>query len=172
MRRLVAVLALAALASGCRVKHKAAAKPVEVVEAPVSVVNVADANSATQLTRGFWGIENQSWRWTMKNFNLTLHTPAGAAQKGATLQMHFAVPDVIHDRLGDITVDAHVNGVDLGREKYTKAGQSDYQRDVPASALSGGLVTVDFSVDKGLPPSEKDTRELAIIVTTIGLLPK
>jgi hypothetical protein len=29
-----------------------------------------------------------------------------------------------------------------------------------------------LSVDKGLPPSEKDPRELAVIVSSVGLLPK
>ncbi len=173
MRRLIwaaALLAFIAIAPGCRVKKKA--KAVEDDGQPLSVVNVADPRAGMQLTRGFWAVENQSWRWTMKNFTVTLRAPADATQKGARLQMKLAVPEVMYNRVGDMTLDAHVNGLDLGPEKYTKAGDANYEREIPATAFSGDVVSIDFSVDKGLPPSDKDTRELSVIVTTIGLLPK
>ena len=48
----------------------------------------------------------------------------------------------------------------------------NYDRDIPAAAFSGDVVSIDFSVDKGLPPTDQDTRELSVIVSTIGLLPK
>ncbi len=175
MRRLMAaaaLLALIAIAPGCRMKRKAKATAAEDDGQPLSVVNVADARAGMQLTRGFWAVENQAWRWTARNFTVTLRPPAGAAQKGARLQMKFSIPEVMYNRVGDMTLDAHVSGLDLGAEKYTKAGDADYEREVPAAALSGNLISIDFSVDKGLPPSDKDARELSVIVTTIGLLPK
>ena len=173
MRRLMgaAAIALIAMAPGCRVKHKAQAQPVDDGK-QASVLNMNDPHAPQQLTRGFWGVENQTWRWTMKNFDLVLRSPAGSAQQGSRLQMRFSVPEAIYNRLGVVTVDAHIGGVDLGPETYTQAGDANYERDVPASALTADLVTVAFSVDKALPPSERDTRELALIVTTIGLLPK
>lgn len=175
MRRLVAaaaLLALLAIAPACRTKKKAKAKVAEDDGQPVSVLSVTDPRASLQLTRGFWGVENDSWRWTMKNFAVTLRAPMGAAQKGAKLQLRFTVPEVMYNRVGDMTLDAHVNGLDLGPEKYMKAGDANYERDIPATALSGEMISVEFSVDKGLAPTDQDPRELAVIVSVIGLLPK
>jgi hypothetical protein len=173
MRRLMAaatLLVLLAIAPACRIKKKA--KAAEDDGQPVSVLNVTDPRASLQLTRGFWGVENDSWRWTMKNFAVILRAPMGAAQKGARLQLRFTVPEVMYNRVGDMTLDAHVNGLDLGSEKYTKSGEAEYDRDIPATAISGDLISIDFSVDKGLAPTDRDPRELAIIVSMIGLLPK
>jgi hypothetical protein len=133
---------------------------------------MGDPRAAVQLTRGFHGLENQSWRWTMKDFTATLRPPARAAATGASLQLKFTIPDVMFNRVGPMTISARVNGLDLGPQTYSQTGDFNYTRDVPATALSGDAVSVDFHVDKGLPPSDQDTRELAIIVTAVGLLPK
>jgi hypothetical protein len=175
MRRLIVactVVACIACVPACRMKKKASAKSDKFDGQPLSVVNVADPHAAMQLTRGFYGLENNSWRWTMKNFTVTLRPPAGSAQTGARLQLKFTVPEVMYNRVGDMTLDAHVNGIDLGAEKLTKAGEALYDREVPASVFGSDLVTFDFVVDKGLPPGERDTRELALIVSAVGLVPK
>jgi hypothetical protein len=166
---LIAIL----LAPACRIHKKAAhAKAAEDDGQLVSVINVGDPRAAVQLTRGFHGLENGSWRWTMKTFTATLRPPANASKTGASLQLKLTIPQVMFDRVGDMSIEAHVNGLDLGPQTYTHPGDYIYTRDVPPAALSGDAVSIDFHVDKGLPPSDQDTRELALIVTTIGLLPK
>ena len=174
MRRLIAVpalLAVFAILPGCRMVGKSKSRSIS-DDQPVSLLNVADPRAETQLTRGFWNLENESWRWTMKNFTVTLRPPANSAQNGATLELKFYIPDVMFNRVGAMTVDAHLNGSDLGPEKYPSAGEFTYRRDIPAALLSANKVAFDFSVDKGIPPAGQDTRELALIVTTVGLLPK
>ncbi len=157
----------------CRIHKKSKhAKAAEDDGQLVSVINVNDPRAAVQLTRGFHGLENDSWRWTMKTFTATLRPPANASKTGATLQLKFTLPQVMFDRVGDISVEARINGLDLGPQTYSRVGDYIYTRDVPATALSGDAVSIEFHVDKGLPPSEQDSRELAIIVTTVGLLPK
>ncbi len=168
----IALLAVVAIAPACRTKKKAHANVTEDDGQLASIVNVADPRATIQLVRGFHAVESDSWRWTMKNFTVTLRPPSGAAQNGARLELKFAIPDVIFDRVGAITLGARVNGVDLGPQTYSKAGEDAYTRDVPASALQGDAATFDFSVNKSLPPSDKDQRELSIIVTTIGLVLK
>ena len=165
---LVALLILAQ--AGCRIRKKPGA---QAADGPmVSVINVADPRAASQLTRGFHSLENDSWRWTMKTFTVTLRRPANAAQRGANLEMKFTIPDVMFNRVGAMTVDARINGLDLGAQTYSQPGDSTYARDVPPAALGADAVRIDFTVDKGLPPTDRDSRELALIVTTIGLLPK
>ena len=172
MRRLVAILALAALASGgCRLrkKPKAAAEDDGQLAA---VVNVADPRTSVQLTRGFYSVEADSWRWTMKSFSVALRPPKDSAQKGATLQLSFTIPEPVFNRLGPVTITARVNGADGGSETFNKFGALTFAHDVPASSLTGDVVAVDFTVDKSLPPTEQDSRELGIIVSTVGLTSK
>ena len=168
----VSLIALVALAPACRIRKTDRAKTAEDDGELLSVVSVADPRAALQLTRGFHGLEHNAWRWTMKDFTVTLRPPARAATNGANLQLKFTIPDVIYNRLGDIVMDARINGVDLGPQTYSQPGDVTYMRDVPPAALNAESVAVEFHVDKGLPPSGADTRELAVIVTAVGLLPK
>lgn len=177
MRRLsvAAALAIMALAlPGCRIRKKEQPVKAAVVgDAQLSsVVEASDPLHASQLIRGFYGIENQSWRWTAKNFTVKLRPIPGSETKGAKLELKFVIPDVMFDRVGAMTLDAKANGLDLGSETFLTAGDATYMRDVSPVVLAGDSTTFDFSVDKGLPPSEKDPRELAVIVTRIGLIAK
>jgi hypothetical protein len=174
MRRLIAVIAVMALAAsgGCRLKKKAKGGAVEDDGQLASVVNVADARTSVQLTRGFYAVEADSWRWTMKNFSVALRPPKDSAQKGATLQLSFTIPEVVFNRLGPITITARVNGADAGSQTFSAAGAATFSHDVPASVLNGDVVAVDFSLDKSIPPSDTDSRELGIIVSTVGLTSK
>lgn len=176
MRRLIAtvpMLALLVLApSACKTRKKPRLNPAEDDGQLVSVINVADPRAAVQLTRGFYALESDAWRWTMKKFAVTLRRPTGAAENGARLELKFVLPETIFNRVGPITISAIINGLALPPQTYSTSGDGTYARDVPASALTADAVAIEFSVDKGLPPSDQDARELAIIVTTIGLLPK
>jgi hypothetical protein len=65
-----------------------------------------------------------------------------------------------------------VNGTPVAPETFSQAGDLVYSHEVPAAALGSDVVTVEFSTDKALEPTDKDKRELALIVKTIGLVPK
>lgn len=175
MRRLTAsalLLAIAALApAGCKRRSRARAAPAEGSRPPASFLNVADLETAGQLVQGFHRVEDDAWRWTMAHFSATLRPPEGAPANGARLELKGNVPPAIINRLGPITLSATVNGYPLSSEIISSAGSFTYSRVVPASALSGAAARVDFAVDKALPPSSQDARELALVVTSIGLLP-
>jgi hypothetical protein len=172
MRRLIAVIAVMALASGgCRLRKKKVAAPEDDGQL-ASVLSVADPRTSVQLTRGFYNVEADAWRWTARNFSVALRPPKDAAQKGATLQMSFTIPEAVLNRLGPITITARANGADAGSQTFDKAGALTYSHDVPASVLGSDVVAVDFSLDKSLPPSDQDSRELGVIVSTVGLTSK
>lgn len=171
MRRLTLLLCLCALlVPACKRREKARVETVEESSSgPASTVSMADPKRTSQLVKGFYDIEQNAWRWTMGKFSVTLRPPAGSAQKGAMLVVHFAVPGSVTERLKQVTLSATVNGTALPPETYSKDGEQIYRKDVPASALSGDAVTVDFSLDKFLPAGTVDQRELGVVVTSIGL---
>ena len=53
-------------------------------------------------------------------------------------------------------------------QSYNQPGEYTYTRDVPAAALATEVVPVDFQLDKSLPPSPSDQRELGVIVSAVG----
>jgi hypothetical protein len=71
-----------------------------------------------------------------------------------------------------VTLSARIGGSSLAPEKYSEPGGYIYGRDVPASALSGDSVPVDFATDKAIPAGKIEKRELALVVTSIGLTSK
>jgi hypothetical protein len=164
----VALLMFVMLApAGCRRKKKGRTRE----DGLASVINVADPADSAQLVRGFSAVEADAWRWSTSKFAVVLRPPAGAAQNGAKLELRFTLADAV-SKLGPVTVSATVNGTAVDPETFSQAGDFTYSHDVPASALGSDVVTVEFSTDKALPPNEKDKRELALIVKTMGLVPK
>jgi hypothetical protein len=137
-----------------------------------STVAMNDSRAAAQLLSGFYSIENNSWRWTAGKFSVVLRPPRTAAAKGATLQLKFSVPQVVIAKLKAMSLSATVNGSPLSPESYTLPGEFTYTRDVPANLLVGDSAKVDFSLDKTMPPSASDQRELGIVASTVGLEPK
>ena len=152
MRRLILALALVSTVANlesCKRKKK---QQVEYVDEGTgqlaSTVNVANPRTAIQLVRGFHDIENGAWRWTMGKFAITLHPPKNASEKGAYLTMKFVIPDTVLARHKSIVFSATVNGTPLEPATYTTAGDQEYRKSVPAAALKGEAVPVEFSLDR------------------------
>jgi hypothetical protein len=134
-----------------------------------SVVHVADPKTSVQLIKGFYDVEQNSWRWTMGSFSVALRAPAGAAQKGAKLSLRFSLPEAVLKSVKSVTISAKANGVDVAPETFVKTGDLEYTKDVPASAFKNESVTVDFTLDKYLAAGTVDARELGVVVTSVGL---
>lgn len=171
---LMLILVLAAT-PGCKRRKRAPVEPPAEAEQPStaaatpgSLVDMSDPRSSSQILNGFFGIENQSWRWTEGKFSVMLRPPRNAAQRGALLVLHFATPEVVLNKLHSQTLTASIGGRALGSQEYTKAGEQTYSRDVSADLLKGETIRVDFAVDKTLPPSGSDSRELGVVVSSIG----
>jgi hypothetical protein len=136
------------------------------------VVATADPHAVKQLAGGFYGVEQNSWRWTAGKFSVLLRPPRTAAKNGAVLQLKFAIPEVALSKLKGVSLSAYVNGTALSPETYSQAGQFIYSRDVPANLLVGDVARVDFSLDKTFPPSATDKRELGVVASMVGFQPK
>jgi hypothetical protein len=152
--------------SGCKRRHRNSGQLL------ASTAYAGDPNATERFTQGFYAVEENSWRWTGKNFAVTLAPPLHADQKGAQLMLNLAVPDPVIQKLGSVQLSASVDGYKLEPQIYTKPGKYTYSRDIPADHLKDDMARIDFSVDHTLPPSETDRRELGIIVSEVGLVAK
>lgn len=173
MRRLTYPLLLLTLISGC--KRKEEAPPPAPAAAPVklsSEVAAANPDSAVQLLRGFYPVEGNSWRWTMGKFALALRPPEGSATKGAVLRLQFGVSEAVLSKMGALAVTVSAGGQSLGTETFAKPGDSVYQKEVPAALLTGESLTFEVTVEKPLPPTGADQRELAIVFNAAALTAK
>src|SRR5689334_10616347 len=174
MRRLTVLLLalLVCTAGACKRREREKAR-VETIEETTpslaSTINMGDPRSSAQLIKGFHGIEQNAWRWTMGHFSVTLRPPLSAPQKGATLVVKFAIPGTVLEQVKSMTLSANVNGTPIAGETYTKPGEQIYSKEVPASALGADAVTVEFALHKFLPPGPADQRELGFVVSSIGL---
>ena len=163
--------------AGCGGDKEATPAPTTVSTVPpaqaalASKIRVGDPTAASQLGKGFYGIEN-GWRWTGSHFSVILKVPAGASASGGTLTFGFTTAGPVMNKVKSQTLTASVGGKALAPQTYTTAGNQTYTADVPADALGGDTVTVDFALDKFLPPSPADGRELGVIATSVGLTSK
>jgi hypothetical protein len=135
-----------------------------------SVVPVNAPGAAQQLLKGFYAVESGAWRWTAGNFSVLLRPPADAATKGATLKFKFTIPKTVMDRFQTVTLSADAGAVKLDPQTYEKDGEHFYVRDIPASAIQGNSVRVDFHLDHFQPPTPGgDQRELGVIASLVEL---
>jgi hypothetical protein len=174
IRPLAVIFAALALgSSGCNRAHKVTVKET-VEEAPEAsgismVIDMGDPKREKQLVSGFYAIENNSWRWTAKDFTVTLRPPAGSAVQGATLIFALSIPQATVDKLKSITLSAFVNGTALAPETYARGGQYEYKRAVPPTLMKGRSARVEFHLDKSMPPADGDARELGVVARSVGL---
>jgi len=131
----VLIVSLVIASPACKRHKRVMVRTVEEAPAMASVVATADPNVASQLVSGFYGVEQNAWRWTAGRFSVILRPPRTASNKGATLELKFAIPDVAIKKMRGVSLSAYVNGTALAPETYTQAGQFTYTRDIPANLL-------------------------------------
>ena len=167
-------LAAAALCVAACSREKKVPVKETVEEAPttpklMSAVDMGDARAEKQLVNGFYGIEANAWRWTAKDFSVTLRPPTGSAAQGAVLDFALSVPQPVIDKLHKVTLTASINGTALPPETYSQEGGAEYKRDLAPGLLSGDSVRVDFHLDKAVPPGNGDMRELGVVARSVAL---
>jgi len=170
MTRRWILVACALLLAGCKRQAPEAEVAKEQAADLVSSFAMSDPQATAQITHGFHALEN-GWRWVASKFGATLAPPEGAGRP-AQLELKFALPAAVVDRLGAVTLSATIDGKPLAPETYTTSGSQVYSRDLAAGAFGPGPVVVEFTTDKALPPGGTDARELALIVTRLGLIAK
>jgi hypothetical protein len=169
---LIAVLAV--IGTACKSHHdRVTVQNEEQTTTPgiKSLVWMNDAAASTQLNSGFYGLENNSWRWTAGKFSVTLRTPPGAAASGGVVALSYSVPEVAIKTAKNIAITASVNGTKLNSATLDTTGPGVFAAEVPATLLTADSIKVDYELDKTFQP-EADKRQLGIIAMSVGLTSK
>ena len=169
MRRLIALFGLILVLGSlsCRRSRRTRVDTVEEEQgALASTVHAADPRHAVQLLRGFYDVEQGAWRWTQGKFAVTLRTPS---RTGAALTVKFSLPDAVMSRVHATELTAKIGDFVIEPQKFDKPGDYTYTRDLPASALNADSVTIEFAWTKFLAAGEVEARELASVVSSVGL---
>ncbi len=118
---------------------------------------------------GFYPSEEGGWQWSARNFAITLDAPDPPLLSRLTVQLY--LPDTMIRKLGPITLKGQVNRNSFEAQTYTAPGEQVFTREIPASWMRPGENRFEFRLNKWLPPSTADPRELGIIVSRASLAP-
>lgn len=118
------------------------------------------------LLAGWHSAAPDGWRWTEQRFCARLETGPG---NSAQVELKFYVPPELIDRFGAVTLFAAADHRELPSRILREAGAFSYTAKFDAPA-SDGWTQLDFWVDHALPPSDRDSRELGIVVSSLEIL--
>ncbi|HEX5226372.1 MAG TPA: hypothetical protein VFW44_01625 [Bryobacteraceae bacterium] len=144
------------------------------IQAPASIVHMADPATAGQLIQGFYAVEGtgeNSWRWVAPEVALALGPPR-VAKNGARLRIRLYFPETQIDKVGPIRLTAFVDGEALAPQTYAKAGNYEFVRDIPQCLLDSNVVPVRLSFYPYAPKSDTEGRILAAVMSMAALEPK
>ncbi len=144
--------------------QEGAADPAEFL----STLHLADPRGTPQLLNGFHTLEQGSWRWTEKVFAVALKPPPVGPGEEVNIELTFSIAEASISRLGPLTLTATLNGSPVGSETYEQAGDYTFKKPVSAEVLASETIEAVFELDKVLPPTGSDLRELGLIAVSVA----
>ncbi len=138
-------------------------------ESMQSRIEMNNRDYDSQLT-GLYPPEPAGYRWSKREFSARLSLPKSGGP--AELVMRLYIPDSTIQQLGTVTLTTAVNGHPLAPEKWSHAGQYVFRRALNDASGPGSQAEINFSLDRALPPSTSDRRELGIVVQEISIEPQ
>ena len=138
------------------------------VKPQFSYVNTADVRARPQLLSGWHAIEDGAFRWTEREARAVLLAPQDSP---ADFELRLFFPENHMRRAGGpVIVSVLIEGALFAQETYDRPGPYTLRRPVPPGTLAGPSVNVTLRVDRAVPPSDTDKRELGAVVQGFGFL--
>ena len=132
-----------------------------------SEIQIGDAAYEPLLLRGFYRSEGE-WRWTAPKFAVSLAPPT--SRENALLLLDFTLPVEVTRNLPAVTLTAKVNGVEVGKRRYTKPDRYQFAARVPAKLLRERSVEAEFEMYPSTThPNGQD--KIGIIAMAAALTP-
>ncbi|MEP6963275.1 MAG: hypothetical protein ABI995_14435, partial [Acidobacteriota bacterium] len=127
--------------------------------------------SREKLLSGFYGLEASGWRWSGPKFSAIVG-PVDTTAGDPWLHLSIYVAEASIQRLKQFRLTAKVGSTPLAPETFQNFGEFTYSRRLDPAWFANGPANVEFELDKWLPASKDDSRELGIIVKSITISPQ
>jgi hypothetical protein len=167
------LLVLLALAAGCSSRSAvpsgdATATPTPAPETALdfSYISAGDLRARPQLLSGWYDIEEGAWRWIGKDAEAVLAVPRQAPLE-FELQLFFP-PGHMNKAGGPVTVSVLLDGRLFAEQAYSQPGAYTMAQPAPAGLLASPSVKVSIRLDRAVPPTAADERELGAVVRSFG----
>ncbi len=118
---------------------------------------------------GFYGLEQGRFRWTKKDFAVTFDKLNRPRVGTTRLTLSLYIPESTIQKLGPLRLSARLGDHVLATATYRQSGGYTFERDLPTEWLTAGPNRFEFALDKSIPPTAADQRELGIVVNDILL---
>jgi hypothetical protein len=106
----------------------------------------------------------------MQRFAVKLEPPPPVPFHSPSLELVFTVPESTIAALGSVTVTVKLEGVELGSETVSQARDNIvFTSNVTSDLIGTKPLLAEFSLDKAMPSSEQDSRELGVIAISVAL---
>jgi hypothetical protein len=137
-------------------------------QAMAPFVKTGDLRNKPQLISGWYSVEDGAWRWMMKRSEVVLRTLEDPRLTFA-MQLYFP-PGYMQHAGGPVTVSVRMNGKPLTTQSYAAPGSYRLEAMVPPGLASFPTSTVNIRLNRTLPPSGGEQRDLGAIVTELGFV--
>ncbi len=175
MRKLILLTAALALVAAPACKRKRHPNPMATIEeeSPLaSVVPMADPAASSQLLGGLHAVEQSAWRWSSKNFSVSLAVPPEAAARGARLELKFTLPEAVAGPMLGVRVTPKFGATALPAFQVSTTGEQIAAWEVPKEILGSPALIADFELDRAIPPRAGESRELGLVIAQVSLVAK
>lgn len=133
-----------------------------------SYVVLADLRAADQLGPGWYEIENGAFRWMARRSTVYLKRPESG---GAVLEVRLYLPENLILKVGAPTLEIWLDGKLLSAARLPRAGEYVLKEQVVPARSPAGPAQVELRLDRSMPPSGSEQRQLGAVVTGVGFRP-
>ena len=136
-------------------------------EPRLSYLELGDLRSRPQLLSGWYSIEDGAWRWMAKEAEAVLLAPSGPLTFEMLL---FFPPDYMRRAGGPATVSVSLDDKPMYEKTYSQPGGHRVSSAIPQDLLASPATKVSIRVNRALPVTGSDQRQLAAVVERLGFV--
>ena len=132
----------------------------------LSYLHVGDLRARPQLLGRWYPIEDGGWRWMGKQAQAVLRTPQ---ESPVDFELRLFFPKNHPQRAGGpVTVSVLLEDDLLVEKTYRAAGAYTIRQPVPPGSLPHPVTRITIRLDRAVPPTGKEQRELGAVVLGFG----
>ena len=132
----------------------------------LSYLHLGDLRARHQLLGRWYPIEDGSWRWMSKEAQAVLRTPE---ESPVSFELRLYFPENHMKRAGGpVTVSVLLENELLVEKTYRAAGVYTIRQPVPPGSLPHPVTRISIRLDRAVPPTGEERRELGAVVLGFG----